>query len=344
MIRSILLLAMIGATLGIYLEKRAQRAPTPPAPNVSPSVDRAGGETPTRSPRPAAASDETWPLSIDDRELLRFAQAEWGALPEGLLRERRPAEDRRRIAEAAFRRLLSVRSVDRFGVANRAPVVTRVELAAGSPVDLATVKQSGRTIEGESLKGLPVTLPPNDVRSRRELSENEALSAWDAEVRRRVTLLTEGRDPYEWTKAIELLLAREKREEAERLFENWVTLGGPAIVIDRALPTITERELITLTSAWDETEDETTPAVATTTTSREPGAPRTLTGLHAFLEDRQLRGLAEKERLAKIAECEEWESWLERQGGALSLRESEREGLTNRLQLLRYDLLKTSGF
>ena len=284
-------------------------------------------------------------MSAEDRELLRFAKEEWSALPPDLLKEPRPAEDRRRIAEAAFRRLLAVRSIDRWGEPNAAPPLTRLRLSSGEILDLtvSSAARSGSTIEGVSLRGLPIELPLTAVRQREKLSDAETLSTWQGEIRRRVTLLTEGTDPYEWTSAIELLLARDQKETAERYFATWVEQGGPQIAIDRALPQLTEDQLLELATVWSE-EPRADRVLSNPRQADAPNAPRSLTSLHTFLADRQLRGLNEEERLEKITECEAWEAWLERQGGALSLSEGERASLAQRLQVLRYDLLKTSGF
>ena len=60
--------------------------------------------------------------------------------------------------------------------------------------------------------------------------------------------------------------------------------------------------------------------------------------------NKKTRGLDEAKRIALAEECSAWTDWLEGSIAARTIPDARRTTLTEELQLLRYDLLKSSGF
>lgn len=345
--RTVLLLLVVAAAFGLYQVRRADSSPVPVAPRTAPAplpedfASPAHQVPPTGRPTSTEDSGPTEVLSANDRAVLETLHEEWRAAPPEW--NVRPWEDADalRIAAVQIRSILREEAEERLAVSPGPIVVSRIELAGGEAMELRDIVGSTHHLEGRTWEGTSVRIPGRAVRSLTTVPEDEARRTWRTRTEERIERLSTG-GPAERTTAIFLCAQLEDLERAEAMLPGWLDNAGPEALV--AIIEDPERRAL-VDRAADRLRRVPTEVAAV------PAAPRTpragsLEELRTFLGTARsgIRELDEKTRLQRADACLRWTEWLEESGDRLPLPAEEIAPLAERLRLLRYDLLKGSGF
>ena len=362
MARAILLILLIAATASLYQAKRAQR--------LEAALDRRAAEstagtnpsevadTPVAHRGPARSSANSSrtrilpPLDLDQREGLRDALEDWGAVPEELLTAEVDRAGRRDIAIAAFRALLAERARE-VAAASRLASARRLSLDSGEDLLLLDLERtrdlwSGTTLDGEQVR-VPVgavrtndPAPAEEVRvARRALRTTEAARAVaDGEAGTLTRLLIDALADADLEDA--------DLEDAEEWFAVWILGHGPALIADEISDPerrATHRALARALRGPHGAVAAHSAGAAGETSEASKGEERSVAALERFLETRKrMRELSEEERAAALLECNQWEEWLGDRIAERGETAGDLPRLLRDLRQLRFDLVKTSGF
>lgn len=344
--RTLLLLAAVSVGLLLHQTHRAYRLAwvPPPAPErPSDAAPPAGASVPSphREPLPSAPSaEEETPLSAMDREVLREATEEWRLPDAGLLERPLPPEEARTVAIAVFRGALREAAEGRVATEDAHLPRVRASLRGKGTIELVDLRFREDRIAGALADGRTIEIPAAAVFALEETDAESAEAARRRATEERIAALAAG-GADERTVAIELLLRQGELPRAEEMFASWITSGGPAALAASAEDAARRALLDLALRRW------TAPAPAASERGVGTGSPavRNLETLSAFLAaaapSREL-GSADRVRLAE--ECSAWSDWLAAHADRLRIPAGERHGLEQRLRLLRYDLLKGTGF
>ena len=379
MLRSILLVAVIAAAMGVYLDKRGERTARPAGPGISqPNASSpSSASTPTPlssaplssaplssaplSSAPVTATQSELrarslllrthtlssgdPLTAMDREQLRDALADWVAVPDELLAASHDLAGNGEVGYAAFRSLLLAGSRARLGDPPVSLRSSTVELHDGRELVLENPLRQGSSLIGHSPAGLLLSFPLRSVARTESIPPEDALAAWRKRTEARIAVLLETDDLGERRLAIELLLWLGEFERADAIYPTWIARGGPRAIVSEVASATQRIQYLNLAEALEEVALPDRGAIQAATPLHGAPPTRDLEQLRAFLSTREgIRRLENDARIARAEECTEWTEWLERRAPQLKLTTAGRRSLEEELRRFRYDLLKSTGF
>jgi len=355
--RTLLLLTACSVALLLYQTHRDLRRESPreeepslPAASAAPPAPREyaapvpAGDSPGAAHLPDPTRGDALPyepLGAMERSLLRESHEEWRAPPGELLDRELPPDESRAVAIAFLRGALREGAERRLGGSSRSddPPPLRAHLTPVGSVLVGDPRWRGDRLDGTTLDGREIRIPASAIRSLETLGEAEAVALRRAAFDEEVAALSQG-GADELTEALERILRSGDLPLAEARFGEWLAAGGPAALLASDSDPERRARLETVVARLAESHP-----VAPGTPAAARDGRRDPAALAAFLDAPvSLRDLTPEERAARALECGLWSDWLAAEGDRTSIPAAERSKLEQRLRLLRYDLLKGSGF
>ncbi len=356
LVRTLILLLTIGAAFGLYQTRRAASirasmttsALSPPPPPTGPVIEPAAQE-PRQTPDalaiptvPPPHADEE-PLTPMEKEVLREARSEWQRPPHDLIERVLPEEEAILVATISLRAALREMSARRWGPTPDpdALQITRIHLRPRGAVTLRDPAWKNNQFVGMTSDGSPLAIPASSIVSLEPLPRDEAEERWRLQVEERIGTLTGGGADTRTAEILWILYLGDLSRAESRL-GSWIENDGPIVIAAQETDPARRAYLEECAARLAEAPAE---EIASSLPFLTDPEIRNLPSLTEFLtRGGRVRELDNEGRLARAEQCLLWTAWLEKQENALPIPRDEISALRERLRLLRYDLLKGTGF